>query len=204
MRQRSVEYDIPRRESQQLQSRRLNARSASNKSSSIFFSEPWGKSGNNACGVACPAGQRLRSHPSDDGVTVARRDRNRTHVPARRHQPVRLLLTSAPHQEQTGLRDAIQRLALRHRISALLRRDGWQANHKRVLRLMREDNFCACARGRLCRRRRTRGTPRVSFPISLPASCSPASISSEWLISRTCIWRRSWAIAQEYERACLT
>jgi putative transposase len=38
-------------------------------------------------------------------------------------------------------------LALKHRhygyrrIGALLRREGWQANHKRVLRLMREDNL---------------------------------------------------------------
>jgi transposase InsO family protein len=54
---------------------------------------------------------------------------------------------SAPRQEETGLRDAIQRLALRHRhygyrrIGALLRRQGWHANHKRVLRLMREDNL---------------------------------------------------------------
>jgi putative transposase len=54
---------------------------------------------------------------------------------------------SAPRQEETGLRDAIQRLALNHRhygyrrIGALLRREGWQANHKRVLRLMREDNL---------------------------------------------------------------
>jgi putative transposase len=54
---------------------------------------------------------------------------------------------SAPRQEETGLRDVIQRLALRHRhygyrrIGALLRREGWQANHKRVLRLMREDNL---------------------------------------------------------------
>jgi len=48
-----------------------------------------------------------------------------------------------------GLRDAIQRLAVtnRHygyrRIAALLGREGWQANHKRVLRLMREDNLLA-------------------------------------------------------------
>jgi putative transposase len=54
---------------------------------------------------------------------------------------------SAPREEETGLRDAIQRLALKHRhygyrrIGALLRREGWQANHKRVLRLMREDNL---------------------------------------------------------------
>jgi transposase InsO family protein len=60
---------------------------------------------------------------------------------------------SAPHREETGLRDAIQRLALanRHygyrRIAALLGREGWQANHKRVLRLMREDNLL-CLRAR--------------------------------------------------------
>jgi putative transposase len=78
---------------------------------------------------------------------------------------------SAPHWEKTGLRDAIQRLALKHRhygyrrVGALLRRRGWQANHKRVLRLMREDNLCACATPRLCQRRRTRGTAGASFPI---------------------------------------
>jgi transposase InsO family protein len=62
-------------------------------------------------------------------------------------------LASAPRREETGLRDVIQRLALanRHygyrRIAALLGREGWQANHKRVLRLMREDNLlCLPAR----------------------------------------------------------
>jgi putative transposase len=60
---------------------------------------------------------------------------------------------SAPRQEETGVRDAIQRLALanRHygyrRIAALLRREGFAVNHKRVLRLMREDNL-------LCLRKR--------------------------------------------------
>jgi len=54
---------------------------------------------------------------------------------------------SAPRHEETDLRDAIQRLALanRHygyrRIGALLAREGRQANAKRVLRLMREDNL---------------------------------------------------------------
>ena len=54
---------------------------------------------------------------------------------------------SAPRQEETGLRDAIQRLALdnKHygyrRISVQLRREGWPVNHKRVLRIMREDNL---------------------------------------------------------------
>ena len=54
---------------------------------------------------------------------------------------------SAPRREEMGLRDAIQRLALANRrygyrrIAALLGREGWVANHKRVLRLMREDNL---------------------------------------------------------------
>jgi transposase InsO family protein len=52
-----------------------------------------------------------------------------------------------PFREEMCLRDAIQRLALANprygyrRIGALLRREGWQANHKRVLRLMRQDNL---------------------------------------------------------------
>jgi transposase InsO family protein len=60
---------------------------------------------------------------------------------------------SAPRQEETAVRDAIQRVALanRHygyrRIAEELRRDGLVANHKRVLRLMRRDNL-------LCLRKR--------------------------------------------------
>ena len=60
---------------------------------------------------------------------------------------------SAPRQEETGVRDAIQRLALAHRhygyrrIAAQIRREGFAVNHKRVLRLMREDNL-------LCLRKR--------------------------------------------------
>ncbi|RJF81950.1 IS3 family transposase [Azospirillum cavernae] len=58
----------------------------------------------------------------------------------------------APRAEDTDLRDAIQRLALAHRhygyrrITALLRREGRLANHKRVLRLMREDNLLSLRR----------------------------------------------------------
>ncbi len=52
-----------------------------------------------------------------------------------------------PDLEEMALRDAIQRLALRHRhygyrrIGALLRREGWCVNAKRVLRIMHEDNL---------------------------------------------------------------
>jgi putative transposase len=57
-----------------------------------------------------------------------------------------------PKQEALALRDAIQRLALkdRHcgyrRIGRWLKRDGWVVNHKRVLRLMREDNLLSIRR----------------------------------------------------------
>jgi len=60
---------------------------------------------------------------------------------------------SAPRQEETAARDAIQRVVLANRrygyrrVAAQLRRDGFVANHKRVLRLMRQDNL-------LCLRKR--------------------------------------------------
>jgi len=62
--------------------------------------------------------------------------------------------TQEPKEEQLALRDAIQRLALkdRHcgyrRISRSLKREGWLVNHKRVLRLMREDNLLSIRRHR--------------------------------------------------------
>lgn len=54
---------------------------------------------------------------------------------------------SSPREEATALRDAIQRIAVTNRrygyrrIAVALRRDGWVANHKRVLGLMRLDNL---------------------------------------------------------------
>jgi putative transposase len=59
---------------------------------------------------------------------------------------------AAPRREQTELRDVLQRLALAHRhygyrrLNALLRREGWAVNHKRVLRLMRTDNLLGLRR----------------------------------------------------------
>jgi putative transposase len=58
-----------------------------------------------------------------------------------------------PPDQDVELRDAIQRIALdfpcygRPRITAELKRRGWKVNHKRVGRIMREDNL-------LCLRRR--------------------------------------------------
>jgi putative transposase len=59
---------------------------------------------------------------------------------------------SKPRQEETDLRGEIQRLALanRHygyrRITVLLHRAGFAVNHKRVLRIAREDNLLCVAR----------------------------------------------------------
>src|SRR3989454_658161 len=58
-----------------------------------------------------------------------------------------------PGREQTGLGDVPRPPGAPHRhygyrrLNALLRREGWAVNHKRVLRLMRTDNL-------LCLRRR--------------------------------------------------
>ena len=60
---------------------------------------------------------------------------------------------SAPRQEETAVRDAIQRIVLANRrygyrrIAKELGRNGLVVNHKRVLRLMRKDNL-------LCLRKR--------------------------------------------------
>src|SRR5262245_16556263 len=60
-----------------------------------------------------------------------------------------------PKEEQVAIRDAIQREALkdRHcgyrRITRELKRDGWVVNHKRVLRLLRQDNLLSIRRRRV-------------------------------------------------------
>ena len=56
---------------------------------------------------------------------------------------------AAPREEETAVRDLVQRAALANRrygyrrIAAQLRREGFVVNRKRVLRLMREDNLLA-------------------------------------------------------------
>jgi putative transposase len=56
-------------------------------------------------------------------------------------------LASRPRQEETALRDEIQRLSLARKhsgyrlITVQLQRAGWAVNHKRVARIRREDNL---------------------------------------------------------------
>lgn len=60
---------------------------------------------------------------------------------------------TVPAVRDVDLRDAIQRIALKHpaygrpRITAELKRQGWEVNHKRVGRILREDNLL-CIRKR--------------------------------------------------------
>jgi transposase InsO family protein len=67
----------------------------------------------------------------------------------------RSLQEQRPVEEEMEVRSGIQQIALEHRrrygyrrIAAELRRRGMQVNHKRVLRIMREDNLLAVKRRR--------------------------------------------------------
>ncbi len=90
---------------------------------------------------------------------------------------------TTPRREETALRDVLQRLAVAHRhygyrrLTALVRREGWAANHKRILRLMRTDNLLCVARHEKAREfgpaatSALRGGPRrLSLGLGDPAS----------------------------------
>jgi putative transposase len=97
---------------------------------------------------------------------------------------------SAPARADADLRDAIQRISLAHRyygyrrITAQLRREGYAANAKRVLRLMREDNL-------LCLRNRPFVPPttdsRHDYPIvpNLIRHLVPTGIDQIWVADIT-------------------
>ena len=103
----------------------------------------------------------------------------------------RSLLPSEPLPETVALRDQIQKIALAYpaygyrRITRELGRRGYAANHKRVLRLMRQDNL-------LCLRRRSfvRTTDSAhAFPVftNLAASLTPTVINQLWVADITYI-----------------
>ena len=89
------------------------------------------------------------------------------------------------------LRDAMQRIALefpsygRRRMTAELKRRGWAVNHKRVYRLMREDNL-------LCLRKRkfiVTSDSNHPFPVypNLAASLKPTGVNQLWVADITYI-----------------
>ena len=83
-----------------------------------------------------------------------------------------------------NLRHQIQRIALRwpaygyRRVHAELLRQGWSVNHKRILRLMREDNL-------LCLRRR-------KFLLTTDSSTNRHKIIPSGLLCGVLFWVTSW------------
>jgi putative transposase len=98
---------------------------------------------------------------------------------------------ATPAVSDTELRDSIQRMALRFpaygrpRITAELKRQGWQVNHKRVGRILREDNL-------LCfRKKKFHSTTdsKHGFPVypNLTRKFVPTSRNQLWVADITYI-----------------
>lgn len=91
-----------------------------------------------------------------------------------------------------ALRDAIQRIALewpsygRPRITAELRRRGWNVNPKRVYRLMREDNLL-CVRRRKFMRTTDSGHGRKVYPNLAPKMAPLSDVDQLWVADITYI-----------------
>ena len=97
---------------------------------------------------------------------------------------------SAPRREETAPRDAIQRLSLadRHggyrRITARLRQEGWEVNHKRVQRLRREDNLL-CLRKPTFRPATTDSGHRFRVWPNLARRLVPTAVNQLWVADIT-------------------
>src|SRR5207302_2312388 len=90
------------------------------------------------------------------------------------------------------LRDAIQKIALEwpcygwRRMTAELRRRGWTVNHKRVRRIMREDNLLCLRRRRFVVRTTDSNHDRPIYP-NLPADLKLTGIDEPWVADITYI-----------------
>lgn len=96
----------------------------------------------------------------------------------------------APLAQETVLRDAVQRHAIGHRhygyrrITALLKRDGWIVNHKRVARILKEDNLL-CLRKRLFRPPTTDSRHSWRVWPNLARHLKPLAIDQLWVADIT-------------------
>ena len=99
---------------------------------------------------------------------------------------------SRPRQEETALRDRIQRLALANRyygyrrLTAELKREGWAINHKRVLRIAREDNLL-CLRRRAFVPQTTQSDHRYKIYPNLAKRLEPMAPNQLWVADITYI-----------------
>ena len=97
---------------------------------------------------------------------------------------------SAPRQEETALRDVMQRLSLARRyygyrrITAELRSQGWAVNHKRVARLRREDNLL-CLRQAAFRPATTDSSHRFVVYPNLARRLVPTAVNQLWVADIT-------------------
>jgi len=91
-----------------------------------------------------------------------------------------------------ALRDEIQRIALeftcygRRRVTAELRRRGWRVNHKRVRRIMREDNLLCLRRKRFVVMTTDSNHDRPIYP-NLTEDLKPDGIDQLWIADITYI-----------------
>jgi len=113
--------------------------------------------------------------------------------------------TPEPDEEQSRLRDAIQREAIesRHygyrRVARALRAQGWEVNHKRVARLMREDGLLAIRKRRFVPQTTDSGHD-FEVAVNVARRLIPTAINQLWVADityvrlgrQTCFWRSSW------------
>jgi len=96
----------------------------------------------------------------------------------------------APRQEETEVRDAIQRLSLANRrlgyrrITVLLQREGLAVNHKRVERLRRSDNLL-CLRATLFRPPTTDSRHGFAVWPNLAWQLKPTAVNLLWVADIT-------------------
>src|ERR1700730_9446742 len=107
-----------------------NARLASNRLIWIFFGKPCSKSGEHAGRAPSLARHGLRGHPNDDDPVAAGRTHDRAAVcPGKvsRAGYYRNWAASAPRQEETAVRDMVQRVALAEKTYGYRRGPVWVA-----------------------------------------------------------------------------
>jgi transposase InsO family protein len=99
-------------------------------------------------------------------------------------------LASKPRQEETALRDEIQRLSLANKhqgyrlVMVLLKRAGWVVNHKRVQRIRRENNLL-CLSGRTFRPATTDGRHGWKVWPNLARHLVPTTVNQLWVADIT-------------------
>src|SRR5215831_16971026 len=114
-------------------------------------------------------------------------------APVSRRSFYRSLKEKRPVEEETEVRSLIQQIAVEHRrrygyrrITAELRRRGMQVNHKRVVRIMQEDNLLALQPKRF--KVTTNSSHRFEVYLNLAARMKLIGINQLWVADITYIW----------------